>query len=183
MRFYISKRLPLGLRAGVLFDPLQPRSTQRQAPMRGIAAYGEGVAGVYVITGPHHMCKIGISTDPELRLATLQTGSHVALKLHYVLALQSIDPRMVESEAHRILDRYRCSGEWFDVTPQMAEDAVNQAAANFGIETSQTTSANPFGMVKKKRGWSFDRIYWTYMPILGAIFCAWWCWYDLSGPR
>ena len=88
------------------------------------------------------MCKIGISTDPELRLAALQTGSHVALKLHYVLAFNNIDPRQIEYEAHRLLDRYRCAGEWFDVTPQMAEEAVNAAGAHFGIKTVQTTSDN-----------------------------------------
>lgn len=106
-----------------------------------IDQFGEGVCGVYVITGAHNMCKIGISTDPELRLASLQTGSHVNLKIHYVLVVKSIDPRQIEMLAHKILDKYRCAGEWFDVTPQMAEDAVNQAALHYGIKTTQTTSA------------------------------------------
>ena len=133
MRFYISKRLPFGLRAGVLSDPVYFGSDRGSRPTGSIAGLGEGVSGVYVITGAHNMCKIGISTDPELRLAALQTGSHIKLKLHYVLALKTIDPRVIEEMAHRILDKYRCAGEWFDVTPIMAEDAVNAAAKHYGI--------------------------------------------------
>lgn len=144
MRFFISKRLPLGFRAGVLFDPVRMgRPAVRAAVNGSLARLGEGVAGIYVITGSHNMCKIGISTDPELRLAALQTGAHVPLKLHYVLAVKSMDPRYIEAEAHRLLDKHRCAGEWFDVPPQIAEDAVNRAAAHFGIRTAQTTSDAP----------------------------------------
>ncbi len=140
MRLFFSKRLPFGLRAGVLLDPIRMTRAAHVRPGGSLAQIGEGVSGVYVVTGPHNMCKIGISTDPELRLAALQTGAHVPLKIHYVLAVASMDPRMIEAEAHRLLDKHRCAGEWFDVPPQMAEDAVNAAAAHFGIRTVQTMS-------------------------------------------
>ena len=141
MRFFVSKRLPFGLRAGVLFDPLRMSSAPRQIrPGSTLASLGQGVSGIYVITGAHNMCKIGISSDPEFRLAALQTGAHVPLKLHYVLAVKTIDPRQIEALAHHMLDKYRCAGEWFDCTPQMAEDAVNQSAEHFGIGVVQTTN-------------------------------------------
>ncbi len=143
MRFFLSKTLMFGVRAGVLFDPVRMNTAPHQRAIRPgstLANLGQGVSGIYVITGAHNMCKIGISSDPEFRLAALQTGSHVRLKLHYVLAVKTIDPRQIEALAHKMLDKYRCAGEWFDCTPQMAEDAVNEAAAHYGIKSVQTTS-------------------------------------------
>lgn len=172
MRFFLSKRLPFGFRAGVLFNPVQLTAPRTIRTGGSIAGLGLGVSGIYVITGAHNMCKIGISTDPELRLASLQTGSHVPLKLHYVLAVKTIDPRVIEAGAHRILDKYRLSGEWFDVTPQMAEDAVNHAASHYGIETVQSTNYVPV-----TRRCSFDRIYWTACIIGLAIFMTWLNWH------
>ena len=39
---------------------------------------------------------------------------------------------IIEAEAHRILDRFRTSGEWFDCAPELAVAAVNAAAATVG---------------------------------------------------
>lgn len=173
MHFFISKRLPFGLRAGVLFNPIGTSGWRSARPSGSIAGLGEGVSGVYVITGAHNMCKIGISTDPELRLAALQTGAHVRLKIHYVLAVKSIDPRMIEAEAHRILDKYRCAGEWFDVTPEMAEDAVNLAAAGFGIKTAQTTSADPLGSVApKQQHWAWQFAWLAFGVAVATALCV-----------
>lgn len=157
MLFYFSKRLPFGFRAGVAFDP--SKSINRPIRTGGsISGLGEGVTGIYVITGAHNMCKVGISTDPELRLAALQTGSHVKLKLHYVLAVKSIDPRAIEALAHVILDKYRCSGEWFDIPPHIAEDAVNQAAGHYGIKTVQVTSGP---QISKRKFWTGDKLFFA----------------------
>jgi Meiotically up-regulated gene 113 len=169
MLFFLSKRLPMGFRAGVAFDPTKPINREVR-PGGSIAAFGDGVCGVYVITGAHNMCKIGISTDPELRLAALQTGSHVPLKLHYVLVLKTIDPRAVEVEAHRILDKHRCAGEWFDVTPEIAEAAVNRAAANLGVGILQAD-----GVASRKR-WSGEKLYWAISVPAVILFVLWLNW-------
>ena len=94
---------------------------------------------VYVISAANGLCKIGYSTDPELRLAALQTGSAYPLKLEYTL-ITDTDPRMIEYEAHRLLDKHRCAGEWFDVPPSIAIDNLKKAAASFGIKLAETTS-------------------------------------------
>jgi len=58
--------------------------------------------------------KIGISTDPEARLKSMQTGSAVELEL--VLAIEVPSVR-IERQAHRILEPWRVQGEWFDLGP------------------------------------------------------------------
>lgn len=69
---------------------------------------------VYVIhaVGTNRI-KIGYSAEPEKRLLHLQTGSPFELRL------LGKWPGTVEGEqrAHRILAKYRCSGEWFAVPP------------------------------------------------------------------
>jgi hypothetical protein len=68
---------------------------------------------LYVIrAGKGALFKIGISTDPKARLRTLQTGSASELNLIRSVGCSSAD---FESNAHRILARWRSHGEWFDL--------------------------------------------------------------------
>ena len=100
-----------------------------------------GGSCVYVISASNGLCKVGISSDPELRLATLQTGSAYPLKIEYVLATDT-DTRMIEGEVHRRLDKFRCAGEWFDVPANVAIASLINVAEDFSIKLHQTTSDN-----------------------------------------
>ena len=116
MRFWFSGPRILGIRPGVSFGPGGWQRAQ-SAGQR---------ASVYVIQGDHGLVKIGISTNVQARLTTLQTSSPFPLRL--VFSTVCADALMAEQEAHAALAPYRISGEWFDVPAHMAIAAVQQAA-------------------------------------------------------
>lgn len=135
MFFFISKRLPFGLRAGFSVPIGQPfqQATRRSGTSLGMA----GMQFVYVILGDHGLVKIGTTSNMDARIAALRTSSPFQLKPVYALAVD-IDARMIEQEVHRRLDKHRCAGEWFDCSPAIAEQAINQVAGDFGIATAIT---------------------------------------------
>src|SRR5690348_5185803 len=120
MRFFFSGPRIGFIRPGVIFDVPRWRPGAPTAPG----------GFVYVISGAHGLCKIGISSDPDARIATLRTSSPYALDLAYVTPAQ--DAFAVEQEAHQMLSRFRANGEWFGVTPMVAIRAVQEAAARTG---------------------------------------------------
>lgn len=131
-------RLPFGLRAGISL-PLSDIIRSRPQRQTGAAASPSNLSYVYVIASKTGTVKVGYSTNPQMRLASLQTASPDQLRLADVLATD-IDGRMIEAEAHRILDRHRLAGEWFDVSPDVAFEAVRQAALNLGLPVALTDS-------------------------------------------
>lgn len=98
-----------------------------------------GIEFVYVIEGDHGLVKVGVTTNMDARLAQLRTASAFPLRPTYALAVQ-IDARQIEGEVHRRLDDHRCSGEWFDCSPEVAERTINEVAADFGIPIATTDS-------------------------------------------
>jgi hypothetical protein len=74
--------------------------------------------------------KVGISDDPVLRLAQLQTGAPFPLRLAY--AFVHSDASRIEAMVHRELRAKRAYGEWFCVTEATARDAIYRAAAAIG---------------------------------------------------
>jgi len=70
---------------------------------------------VYLIEeAPDGYTKIGVSVDPQGRLATLQTASSRPLVLRYTVKLD--DPNALEHQLHHDFARHRLKGEWFDVS-------------------------------------------------------------------
>jgi hypothetical protein len=65
--------------------------------------------------GGTSMIKIGKATDPERRLAELQTGSPFKLKLLAKFICRSEKHALhVESILHNYCKRWRIRGEWFE---------------------------------------------------------------------
>ncbi|WP_439398719.1 GIY-YIG nuclease family protein [Bradyrhizobium sp. PMVTL-01] len=91
---------------------------------------------VYVIKGVGNHHKIGVSTDPIARLATLQTGSHEPLDFAYI-GVTSGTGFSIERAAHDLLAAYRASGEWFAVPASIATGAVIEAAGRVGEPIQQ----------------------------------------------
>jgi len=99
-----------------------------EAPLtRRTISSGSGAGFIYVVSGDHRLAKIGITTNPQARLATLRTSSPFPIEFAYV-AETSGAPIDVEQNAHAMLDRHRCQGEWFDVAPEAAVGAIAAAA-------------------------------------------------------
>jgi hypothetical protein len=70
---------------------------------------------IYVITqgnASDFKAKIGISSDPESRLKTLQTGSPKDLKLSFSFPVP--DDKELEVYLHQRFEDRRLNGEWFD---------------------------------------------------------------------
>lgn len=127
MRFWFSGPRIFGIRPGVSFSPSDLTGKTRQS------AAGARIEGsfVYVVRGDHNMVKVGVTTNPRARLAQLRTGSAFPIEYAFI----GVTPGAgydIEAAAHAILDRHRCNGEWFDLSPEMAVSAVMGAAARLG---------------------------------------------------
>jgi hypothetical protein len=111
MRFFFIGPRILGIRPGISFGlnellRIANRPKQRPAePMTG--------SFLHVIRGDHNMVKIGVSTNPNARLASLRTASAFPIDFSYI----AVTPGTgfdIEAGAHEMLKGHRCSGEWFD---------------------------------------------------------------------
>jgi T5orf172 domain len=157
MRFYLFGPRFLGIRTGISFQPSDLRSHK---PPKS-SSY------VYVIKGDENNVKIGVTKNPEGRLAQLRTGNHATIDYAY-LAPTSGDPYAIERAAHTILDRYRLNGEWFDVPPELAIAAVTGAAAKLG----QSLTAKPDE--KPSMIGLFRFIFWLILTSLWIYFLISW---------
>lgn len=82
---------------------------------------------VYAITNkafPHHV-KIGRAFDPEARLGGYQTGCPFRdYRIEHAVYFE--DCHTAEKDMHDRLSSLRAEGEWFRLTPEQAEQAINQ---------------------------------------------------------
>ena len=69
--------------------------------------------------------KIGVACDPAARLAQLQCGSPVMLKLFHVHRVAG-DAAHLEGFVHFSLERSRRHGEWFDLLPDEAIEKIRE---------------------------------------------------------
>lgn len=76
---------------------------------------------VYVISrGAEGPCKIGLSGDPDRRLAMLQTASPDRLKGEATFWFRTrAAAKRIEAALHDVFEPQRLSGEWFAYRPDM----------------------------------------------------------------
>jgi T5orf172 domain len=86
---------------------------------------------VYVVKADDGLCKIGMTTNPNARLAQLRSGSASPLEFAWIGAPKG-DTIAIERDAHAMLDKYRKSGEWFAVEPDAAVGTIHAAAFRLG---------------------------------------------------
>lgn len=80
---------------------------------------------VYVIRAEGGFVKIGVSANPEQRLAELQTSHPRELLIEYLRwGKERREAFAVEKICHRQLEQYRATGEWFDVATDIAISTV-----------------------------------------------------------
>lgn len=97
---------------------------------------------VYVIGPAQGLQKIGLATDPQSRLAALQTASPFDLLLHVAVAVPFGAAPAIERQAHRLLVRSCVRNEWFETTPTEAIAAVYSAALPW-LKKTQPRSLPP----------------------------------------
>jgi hypothetical protein len=76
-------------------------------------------------------CKIGITGNPQARLAQLNAGSPVPLEFAW-LGVPRDQGALIEQDAHAMLAPYRRNDEWFAIAPDAAVGAINAAAQRRG---------------------------------------------------
>lgn len=94
-------------------DPLPP---DRRWVRDGVCLYVVGATH----TGP---LKIGITTSPDSRLASLQTGNHEKLSLFTYIVIPD-KSRWIEKTIHESLGLWRLHGEWFNISLPCAIEAI-----------------------------------------------------------
>ena len=62
---------------------------------------------LYVIRGDHNMVKVGVTTNPSARLASLRTGSAFPIDFDYIAVTPSTGFD-IEAGAHAMLKSHRC---------------------------------------------------------------------------
>jgi hypothetical protein len=65
--------------------------------------------------------------NPKQRVSDLKPGRRGKLSLAASFYRENGDAGLVESVAHLLLEEKRGAGEWFDVTPEEAADAIRLA--------------------------------------------------------
>lgn len=125
MRFFFTGPRIFGLRPGISFGPEDWRRATRKTSSSITGSF------VYVVRGDHNLTKIGITTNPTARLATLRTSSPFPIDYAFIGVTPGggID---IERGAHALLSHQRLQGEWFDVPPELAIAALTGAAAKLG---------------------------------------------------
>lgn len=95
-------------------------------------------SAVYAIGPKDHgrPVKVGYAGNIFERFANIQSGAWVPLSVHYLVWTggRPVAVRL-EAEAHRLLDAAgrRIRGEWFDVSHELARDAIHVAAQNLKL--------------------------------------------------
>ncbi len=94
--------------------------------------------GVYVITTDSlYPCKIGISQNPAKRVASLQTAHWRQVQItEYRWCNNVCEAKKIEAAAHNHLSGKKLLGEWFDVRPQEALEAIEWASVMENIEVN-----------------------------------------------
>jgi hypothetical protein len=182
MRFFFIGPRILGIRPGISFGASdfmrRPKTTQ--------ANPAEPITGsfLYVIRGDHNMVKVGVTTNPNARIAQLRTASAFPINFSYI----AVTPGTgfdIEQGAHAMLASHRCNGEWFDVAPEMAVAAIAGAAHKLGqpilpvtaevaSQILQIAAANGSGP-SSNNTYLFDGLpWWLRLPlqIVGGAVCG-----------
>lgn len=90
---------------------------------------------VYVVETESGKVKIGVSTKPKHRIASLQTATYERLKNIHI-SNKCFNYLMIEEKLHKFFNKNRLNGEWFDVR---FEDAVNKLNEHkFLIDENET---------------------------------------------
>jgi hypothetical protein len=181
MRFFFIGPRILGIRPGISFSlnellrlATKPKQNKPGEPMTG--------SFLYVIRGDHNMVKVGVTTNPTARLASLRTGSAFPIDFSYI-AVAPGTGFDIERGAHEMLKSHRCNGEWFDVAPEMAVAALAGAAHKLGQPILPVTAdvANQIlqvaanGSGPSSNGYLFDGlVWWLRWPLqfVGGLICS-----------
>lgn len=91
----------------------------------------------YLISHPHGLVKVGVTTDIKARMRSLSRLSAKPLTLQYTIWLQRDDALNLEKMTHNALSSHRLFGEWFQVSVAFARDVICDLASANGLVTCE----------------------------------------------
>jgi T5orf172 domain len=163
VRLWIGLPRILGLRTGIILGKEDLLEKPARRP-------GQQGSFVYVIRGDHRLAKIGVTTNPTARLAALRTASGFPLSLAFAGATASPNSAFaIERESHRVLDRHRVEGEWFDIPVELAIATVWAAAASLGERLSDGESGAGIDYQPPVRPLWLRVLMWMIIGLMAAM--------------
>lgn len=102
---------------------------------------------VYAIQSDIGPIKIGVAKHPKTRLDTLLLQQPYTGSLVYSRRPAKTDALAIEATVHSLLDEKRYRGEWFNITPEQAKEAIDIAFEMMGDVGADEPPAPP----KKQR--------------------------------
>jgi hypothetical protein len=129
MRFWFFGPRFFGARTGISIGPEDFARFAGQTTSS--AAIDPDHSFLYVIKADNGLVKIGRTSNPNARLAQLQSKSPTPLTFAWIGAPKA-DVIAIERDAHAMLDKYRRNGEWFEVSPDAAVGAIHSVAYRRG---------------------------------------------------
>ena len=107
----------------------KPISPERRSEIASNAAKARweakpGLSNVYVMGSADGPQKIGIAKNLRARHGGIQVGNHLEIIVAHTVEVEDAIVKHVERQAHSILEEKRLRGEWFDVSPGEALDAI-----------------------------------------------------------
>jgi predicted GIY-YIG superfamily endonuclease len=124
MRYWFFGPRIAGIRTGISIGP-EDFARARQ-PRSAATTNDPNESFLYVVKSDSGLCKIGISSNPNARLAQLRSASAVPLEFAWIGAPKD-NTVAIEREAHSMLDKYRRGGEWFAIEPDAAVGAIHSS--------------------------------------------------------
>ncbi len=88
---------------------------------------------IYVVVTPA-ATKVGITRDLEQRFRSLQWGIPERLRLEWSASGPRGPICMIETAVHDFLSDHQISGEWFNVSPRTAIEAIKAQFAKHGMQ-------------------------------------------------
>jgi len=87
----------------------------------------------FIRKGDQDIFKIGMTrNEPEVRLSQIQTSTSDKLNLYG--AIHSKYPRKLELELHKKYDKYRLSGEWFNLSEKDVKTLLNNCPETVALD-------------------------------------------------
>lgn len=99
------------------------RASRKPSPERVVYVYVVGLRGAST------PIKVGVASNVEIRLSTLQVGNHLELELKYAheCSGQAVAEKL-ERRIHQLLQKQHLRGEWFTVEASAVAAALQELA-------------------------------------------------------
>lgn len=128
---------------------------------------------VYVMWRQDGAHKIGYSTAPPQRLATLQYQSKQTMRLVYAVERPRGDAHEIEAAVHWQLNEHALGAEWFAVSESQAIETIQSVCERADVQAEQHARIEAIEKLEKKARRRFTRHEVIRLELDGAFGQQW----------